>query len=196
MRLIDCLSVSWVGVPRASVIRGSRPPGDNLLFGGGRRYGVVASSLEGGLWGRIYRDRHRHPSLRRSSHHMVALLFGLSSDYEVFLSAAAGVRVGADVRDKTSSLTRGLAALDGLITAAATIMNRILPQSAPRARSSSGLRSGNGRGHPRHATTVIRMLLVPAVMPCSCPPHLGWPPHAWRGPPATSAHRKDRHHVR
>jgi putative drug exporter of the RND superfamily len=126
-------------------------------------YGVLAFVLEGGWAGQLIGIQAATPLASFVPVIMFALLFGLSMDYEVFLLSRmreAWVRTG----DNSHAVTSGLASTGRLITAASTIMIVIFASIVP---SDQVFIKVFGVGMAAAVlvdATVIRMLLVPAVM--------------------------------
>ena len=126
-------------------------------------YGVVAFFLEGGWAGRLIGIDTATPLAAFVPVIMFALLFGLSMDYEVFLLSRvreAWVRT----RDNSQAITTGLASTGRLITAAAAVMIVIFASIVP---SDQVFIKVFGVGMAAAIlvdATIIRMLLVPAVM--------------------------------
>jgi RND superfamily putative drug exporter len=126
-------------------------------------YGVVAYVLEGGWAGRLIGIDTATPMAAFVPVIMFALLFGLSMDYEVFLISRvreAWVRT----RDNGRAITTGLASTGRVITAAAAIMIVVFAAIVP---SDQVFIKVFGVGMVAAIlvdATVIRMLLVPAVM--------------------------------
>ena len=126
-------------------------------------YGVVAFFLEGGWAGRLIGIDTATPLAAFVPVIMFALLFGLSMDYEVFLISRmreAWVRT----RDNGQAVTAGLASTGRVITAAAAIMIVVFAAIIP---SDQIFIKVFGVGMVAAIlidATVIRMLLVPAVM--------------------------------
>jgi len=161
-------------------------------------YGVVALFLEGGWAGKLIGIDTATPLAAFVPVIMFALLFGLSMDYEVFLISRvreAWVRT----RDNSQSITTGLASTGRVITAAAAIMIVVFAAIIP---SDQVFIKISGVGMVAAIlvdATIIRMLLVPAVMhllgrgnwwlPRSMARHL--PQLHIEGPPMTSARRLD-----
>jgi RND superfamily putative drug exporter len=157
-------------------------------------YGVVAFFLEGGWAGKLIGIDTATPMAAYVPVIMFALLFGLSTDYEVFLMSRvreAWVRT----RDNSQAITTGLASTGRVITAAAAIMVVVFAAIIP---SDQVLIKVFGVGMVAAIlvdVTIIRMLFVPAVM------HMigrsnWWLPRAMarrlpqlhiEGPPTTSA---------
>jgi RND superfamily putative drug exporter len=126
-------------------------------------YGVVAFFLEGGWAGKLIGIDTATPLAAFVPVLMFALLFGLSMDYEVFLISRMRE---AWVRTRLSSqaITTGLASTGRLITAAAAIMFMIFAALVP---SDQLFVKASGIGMAAAIlvdATIIRMLLVPAVM--------------------------------
>jgi putative drug exporter of the RND superfamily len=126
-------------------------------------YGVVAFFLEGGWAGKLIGIDTATPMAAFVPVIMFALLFGLSMDYEVFLISRvreAWVRT----RDNSQAITTGLASTGRVITAAAAIMSVFFAAIVP---SDQVFIKVFGVGMVAAIlvdATVIRMLLVPAVM--------------------------------
>jgi RND superfamily putative drug exporter len=126
-------------------------------------YGVVAYVLEGGWAGKLIGIDTATPLAAFVPVIMFALLFGLSMDYEVFLMSRvreAWVRT----RDNSQAVTIGLAGTGRVITAAAAIMIVIFAAIVP---SDQVFIKVSGVGMVAAIlvdATIIRMLLVPAVM--------------------------------
>ncbi len=126
-------------------------------------YGVVAFFLEGGWAGKLIGIDTATPLAAFVPVIMFALLFGLSMDYEVFLISRmreAWVRT----RDNSQAITAGLASTGRVITAAAAIMIVVFAAIVP---SDQVFVKVSGVGMVAAIlvdATIIRMLLVPAVM--------------------------------
>jgi putative drug exporter of the RND superfamily len=126
-------------------------------------YGVVAFFLKGGWAGKLIGIDTATPLAAFVPVIMFALLFGLSMDYEVFLISRvreAWVRT----RNNSQSITTGLASTGRVITAAAAIMIVVFASIVP---SDQVFIKISGVGMVAAIlvdATVIRMLLVPAVM--------------------------------
>jgi RND superfamily putative drug exporter len=135
-------------------------------------YGVVAYFLEGGWAGKLIGIDTATPMAAFGPVIMFALLFGLSMDYEVFLISRvreAWVRS----RDNSQAITTGLARTGRVITAAAAIMIVVFAAIIP---SDQIFIKVFGVGMVAAIlvdATIIRMLLVPAVM------HLLGPGNWW-----------------
>ena len=150
-------------------------------------YGVCVPLPRRRLGRQADRHRHPHPMAAFVPVIMFALLFGLSMDYEVFLISRireAWVRT----RDNGQAITAGLASTGRVITAAAAIMIVVFAALIP---SDEVFIKVFGVGMVAAIlvdATIIRMLLVPAVM------HLlgrsnWWLPRRHRPTPAPAAHR-------
>jgi len=126
-------------------------------------YGVVAYVLEGGWAGRLIGIDTPTPMPAFVPVLMFAVLFGLSMDYEVFLVARmreVWVRTG----DNARAIVGGLAGTARVITAAAAIMVAVFAAFVP---SPDVVLKMIGIGMAAAIfidATVVRMLLVPAVM--------------------------------
>ncbi|MFJ8582604.1 MMPL family transporter [Micromonospora sp. NPDC093277] len=126
-------------------------------------YGVVAYFLEGGWAGRLVGIDTATPMAAFVPVIMFALLFGLSMDYEVFLISR--VRESwVRTRDNGRAIVTGLASTGRVITAAAAIMIVVFAAIIP---SDQVFIKVFGVGMVAAIlvdATVIRLLLVPAVM--------------------------------
>jgi RND superfamily putative drug exporter len=126
-------------------------------------YGVVALVLQGGWAGRLVGIDTESPLPAFVPVLMFAVLFGLSMDYEVFLVSRmreAWLRTGNNSR----AIVEGLAGTGRVITAAAAIMVAVFAAFIP---SSDLVLKVIGIGMASAIlidATVVRMLLVPAVM--------------------------------
>jgi putative drug exporter of the RND superfamily len=126
-------------------------------------YGVVALVLQGGWFGRLFGIDNRTPLPAFVPVLMFAVLFGLSMDYEVFLVARmreAWLRTG----DNATAIVQGLAGTARVISAAAAIMIAVFAAFIP---SQLVVLKVIGIGMAAAIlidATVVRMLLVPAVM--------------------------------
>jgi RND superfamily putative drug exporter len=126
-------------------------------------YGVVAAVVSGGWAGRLIGIDTETPLPAFVPVLMFAVLFGLSMDYEVFLVSRmreAWVRTG----DNRRAVTEGLASTGRVITAAAAIMIAVFAAFVP---SPDVVLKVIGVGMASAIlidATVVRMLLVPAVM--------------------------------
>jgi putative drug exporter of the RND superfamily len=126
-------------------------------------YGVVAYFLGGGWAGELIGIDTATPLAAFVPVIMFALLFGLSMDYEVFLMSRVRetwVRTG----DNGRAITTGLASTGRVITAAAAIMIVVFAAIIP---SDQVFIKISGVGMVAAIlvdATIIRMLLVPAVM--------------------------------
>jgi RND superfamily putative drug exporter len=126
-------------------------------------YGVVALVLQGGWAGRLIGIDNPTPLPAFVPVLMFAVLFGLSMDYEVFLVSRmreAWLRTG----DNGLAIVEGLAGTGRVITAAAAIMVAVFAAFVP---SPDLVLKVIGVGMASAIlidATVVRMLLVPAVM--------------------------------
>jgi putative drug exporter of the RND superfamily len=126
-------------------------------------YGVAAFFLEGGWAGQLIGIDTATPMASFVPVIMFALLFGLSMDYEVFLISR--VRESwVRTQDNGRALVSGLASTGRVITAAAAIMIVVFASFIP---SDQVFVKVFGVGMAAAIlidATVVRMLLVPAVM--------------------------------
>jgi RND superfamily putative drug exporter len=126
-------------------------------------YGVVALVLQGGWAGQLIGIDTETPLPAFVPVLMFAVLFGLSMDYEVFLVSRmreAWLRTG----DNERSVLEGLASTGRVITAAAAIMVAVFAAFVP---SQDVVLKTIGVGMASAIfidATVVRLLLVPAVM--------------------------------
>jgi RND superfamily putative drug exporter len=126
-------------------------------------YGVVSFALQGGWFGKLLGIDTQTPMPAFIPVIMFAVLFGLSMDYEVFLVSRmreAWVRTG----DNARAIVEGLAGTGRVITAAATIMIAVFAAFIP---SADVILKVFGVGMAAAIlvdATVVRLLLVPAVM--------------------------------
>src|SRR3954470_572016 len=126
-------------------------------------YGVVALVLQGGWLGRLVGIDTETPLPAFVPVLMFAVLFGLSMDYEVFLVSRmreAWIRTGENHR----AILEGLAGTGRVITAAAAIMVAVFAAFIP---SPDVVLKVIGIGMASAIfidATIVRMLLVPAVM--------------------------------
>ncbi len=126
-------------------------------------YGVVSFALQGGWFGKLLGIDTETPMPAFIPVIMFAVLFGLSMDYEVFLVSRmreAWVRTG----DNARAIVEGLAGTGRVITAAATIMIAVFAAFIP---SADVILKVFGVGMAAAIlvdATVVRLLLVPAVM--------------------------------
>ncbi|WP_051426123.1 MMPL family transporter [Jiangella gansuensis] len=126
-------------------------------------YGVVALVLEGGWAGQLIGIDTETPMPAFIPVLVFAVLFGLSMDYEVFLISRmreAWTRTG----DNARAIVEGLAGTGRVITAAAAIMIAVFAAFIP---SPEVFLKVIGVGMAAAIlvdATVVRMLLVPAVM--------------------------------
>ncbi len=133
------------------------------LLSVGAAYGVVGLVLQGGWFGRLFGIDNPTPLPAFVPVLMFAVLFGLSMDYEVFLVARmreTWLRTG----DNAAAIVEGLAGTARVITAAAAIMIAVFAAFIP---SQMVVLKVIGIGMAAAIlidATVVRLLLVPAVM--------------------------------
>ncbi|NED99314.1 MMPL family transporter [Phytoactinopolyspora halotolerans] len=126
-------------------------------------YGVVALALDGGWFGQLIGIDTATPMPAFIPVLIFAVLFGLSMDYEVFLMSRmreSWVRSGSNAR----AIVEGLTGTGRVITAAAAIMIAVFAAFIP---SEEVFLKVIGVGMAAAIlvdATVVRMLLVPAVM--------------------------------
>ncbi len=126
-------------------------------------YGVVALALQGGWLGRLVGIDTPTPLPPFVTVLMFAVLFGLSMDYEVFLVSRmreAWTRTG----DNGRAVTEGLAGTGRVITAAAAIMIAVFVAFVPSPDVVLKLIGVGMAAAILLDATIIRLLLVPAVM--------------------------------
>ncbi|NHC43968.1 MMPL family transporter [Motilibacter aurantiacus] len=126
-------------------------------------FGVVAYVLQGGWAGQLFGIDTPTPLPAFIPVLMFAVLFGLSMDYEVFLLSRIRERWTA-TGDNARSVAEGLAGTARVITAAAAIMVAVFAAFVP---SPAVFLKVIGIGMATAIfidATVVRMLLVPAVM--------------------------------
>ncbi|MEP6852770.1 MAG: MMPL family transporter [bacterium] len=133
------------------------------LFSVGAAYGVVALVMQGGWFGRLFGVDTRTPVPAFIPVLMFAVLFGLSMDYEVFLVARMR-ESWLRTRDNSSAIVSGLAGTARVITAAAAVMIAVFAAFIP---SQLVFLKVIGIGMAAAIfidATIVRMLLVPAIM--------------------------------
>jgi RND superfamily putative drug exporter len=126
-------------------------------------YGVVALVLQGGWAGQLLGIDTETPMPAFIPVLMFAVLFGLSMDYEVFLVSRMR-EAWMRTRDNGRAIMEGLAGTGRVITAAAAIMVAVFAAFVP---SPEVFLKVIGVGMAAAIfvdATVVRMLLVPAVM--------------------------------
>jgi putative drug exporter of the RND superfamily len=126
-------------------------------------YGVVAFFLEGGWAGRLIGIDNATPMASFVPVIMFALLFGLSMDYEVFLISRireSWVRT----QDNSQAIVTGLASTGRVITAAAAIMIVVFAALIPSDEVFIKTTAVGLVAAILVDATIVRMLLVPAVM--------------------------------
>jgi RND superfamily putative drug exporter len=126
-------------------------------------YGVVALVLEGGWAGRLVGVDTETPLPAFVPVLMFAVLFGLSMDYEVFLISRMR-EAWLRTQDNERAVLEGLASTGRVITAAAAIMVAVFAAFVP---SPDVVLKVIGIGMASAIlidATIVRLLLVPAVM--------------------------------
>jgi putative drug exporter of the RND superfamily len=126
-------------------------------------YGVVALVLEGGWAGQLIGIDTETPMPAFIPVLMFAVLFGLSMDYEVFLVSRMR-ESWLRARDNSQAIVDGLAGTGRVVTAAAAIMVAVFAAFIP---SPEVFLKVIGVGMAAAIlvdATVVRMLLVPAIM--------------------------------
>ncbi len=126
-------------------------------------YGVVALVLQGGWAGRLIGIDSPTPLPAFIPVLMFAVLFGLSMDYEVFLVSRMR-ETWTHTEDNRRAVTNGLAGTGRVITAAALIMIAVFTAFVP---SPDVILKVIGVGMAAAIlidATIVRLLLVPAVM--------------------------------
>jgi RND superfamily putative drug exporter len=126
-------------------------------------YGVVALVLEGGVVGGWFGIDSETPLPGFIPILMFAILFGLSMDYEVFLLTRIRER-WLRTGDPARSVTEGLTTTARMITAAAAIMVAVFAAFVPSADIFLKIIGIGLATAILVDATVVRMLLVPAVM--------------------------------
>ncbi len=126
-------------------------------------YGVVALVLQGGTLGHLFGIHNRTPLPAFIPVLMFAVLFGLSMDYEVFLVARMR-EAWLRTRDNSSAIVSGLAGTARVITAAAAIMVAVFAAFIPSSQLSLKVIGVGMAAAIFIDATVVRILLVPAVM--------------------------------
>jgi RND superfamily putative drug exporter len=126
-------------------------------------YGIVAFFAEGGWAGQLVGIDTETPVAPFLPVMMFAILFGLSMDYEVFLISR--VREAFDGgRDTTGAITEGLTRTARVITAAAAIMVAVFGAFALSDQIFLKLVGIGMASAILVDATIVRMVLVPAVM--------------------------------
>ena len=126
-------------------------------------YGVVALVLQGGWAGQLIGIDHPTPLAPFIPVLMFAVLFGLSMDYEVFLVARIR-ETWLATGSNTQAIVKGLAGTARVITAAAAIMIAVFAAFIPSTDIALKVIGIGMAAAILIDATVIRMLLVPAVM--------------------------------
>jgi putative drug exporter of the RND superfamily len=133
------------------------------LLSVGAAYGVVALVLEGGWAGKLVGIDTATPLPAFIPVLMFAVLFGLSMDYQVFLLTRIRehwLRGG----DNSAAVAGGLAATMRVVTAAAAIMVAVFAAFVPNPLVFLKVMGVGMAAAILVDATVIRMLLMPAVM--------------------------------
>ena len=133
------------------------------LLSVGAAYGVVALVLRGGWAGQLIGIDRPTPLAPFVPVLMFAVLFGLSMDYEVFLVARMR-EAWMRTRSNTEAIVQGLAGTARVITAAASIMIAVFAAFVPSTDIAVKVIGIGMAAAILIDATVIRMLLVPAVM--------------------------------
>ncbi|MDH6577361.1 MMPL family transporter [Kitasatospora sp. MAP5-34] len=133
------------------------------LLSVGAAYGVVALVLQGGAAGRLIGIDNPTPLPAFVPVLTFAVLFGLSMDYEVFLVSRMREAWLAS-RDNGSAIVGGLATTARVITAAAAIMVSVFAAFVPAPDIPIKLIGVGMASAILIDATLVRMLLVPAVM--------------------------------
>ncbi len=126
-------------------------------------YGVVALVLQGGWAGQLIGIDNPTPLPAFIPVLMFAILFGLSMDYEVFLVARMR-EVWVHTGDNAKAIVGGLAGTGRVITAAAAIMVAVFAAFIPAPEVFLKVIGLGMAAAILIDATVVRMLLVPAVM--------------------------------
>ncbi|MBO3749894.1 MMPL family transporter [Streptosporangiaceae bacterium NEAU-GS5] len=126
-------------------------------------YGVVSLVLQGGWAGKLIGIDTPTPMAAFVPVIMFALLFGLSMDYEVFLMSRVR-EAWLRTRDNGQAITTGLAGTGRVITAAAGIMIVVFAAIIPNDQVFIKVFGVGMVAAILVDATVIRMLLVPAIM--------------------------------
>jgi putative drug exporter of the RND superfamily len=129
----------------------------------GAAYGMVALLAEGGWAGQLIGIDTETPVPPFIPVIMFAVLFGLSMDYEVFLLSRVREEYLAR-RDTSGAVTTGLARTARVITAAALIMVAVFGAFALSSDVSLKLIGVGLATAVLVDATIVRMVLVPAVM--------------------------------
>jgi putative drug exporter of the RND superfamily len=126
-------------------------------------YGVVALFLEGGWAGQLIGIDTETPMPAFIPVLMFAVLFGLSMDYEVFLVSRMR-ESWLRTRDNTQAIVDGLAGTGRVVTAAAAIMVAVFAAFVPSPEIFLKVIGVGMAAAILVDATVVRMLLVPAIM--------------------------------
>ncbi len=126
-------------------------------------YGVVALFLEGGWAGQLIGIDTDTPMPAFIPVLMFAVLFGLSMDYEVFLVSRMR-ESWLRTRDNSQAIVDGLAGTGRVVTAAAAIMVAVFAAFVPSPEIFLKVIGVGMAAAILVDATVVRMLLVPAIM--------------------------------
>jgi RND superfamily putative drug exporter len=126
-------------------------------------YGVVAEVLQGGWIGQLLGVDHKTPLPAFIPVLMFAILFGLSMDYEVFLVSRMR-EIWLRTGDNSRAVADGLAGTGRIITAAAAIMVAVFGAFVPSPDINLKVIGIGLAAAIFIDATVVRLLLVPAVM--------------------------------
>jgi len=156
------LSMLLLVVSFRSIAVAIKAAGMNLLSVAAA-YGVVALVLQGGWAGQLIGIDNPTPLPAFIPVLMFAILFGLSMDYEVFLVARMR-EVWVHSGDNAKAIVGGLAGTGRVITAAAAIMVAVFAAFIPAPDVFLKVIGVGMAAAILIDATVVRMLLVPAVM--------------------------------
>jgi RND superfamily putative drug exporter len=134
------------------------------LLSVGASYGVVALVLQGGRAGRLIGIDTQTPMPAFIPVLMFAVLFGLSMDYEVFLVSRMRESWLRTNGHGARAVVDGLAGTGRVITAAAAIMVAVFAAFVPSPEVTLKVIGVGMAAAIAIDATVVRMLLVPAVM--------------------------------
>jgi RND superfamily putative drug exporter len=134
------------------------------LLSVGAAYGVVALVLQGGWAGQLIGIDTQTPMPAFLPVLMFAVLFGLSMDYEVFLVSRMRESWLRTNGHAASAVVDGLAGTGRVITAAAAIMVAVFAAFVPSPEVTLKVIGVGMAAAIAIDATVVRMLLVPAIM--------------------------------
>jgi RND superfamily putative drug exporter len=126
-------------------------------------YGAVALALQGGWFGQLFGIDTHTPLPAFVPVLMFAVLFALSADYEIFLVSRIRDGYKRD-GDATAAIGSGLAGTARVITAAAAIMIAVFAAFIPSSDIAVKVIGVGMAAAILLDATVVRMLLVPAIM--------------------------------